>query len=308
LLAWALSKAPLQEIWDTLKQLQLWQILVLLASNGIVFALITARWWVIVRAEKSTVPYLPLIGYRLSSFGLSYFTPGPQIGGETLQVFYLQRKYGLTFARATAAVMMDKLIELVGNVIFLVIGLATVFSFGFFPWSNTQITGAAIPVGAILLWPPIHIFLIYHGHYPISILVRAIQPRLPESNWIKKAIRLLVVSEHLAGTFIHRHFGAALVSLGFSLFAWAGFITEYWLIAHFLQLDLTVLQALAGLTASQVAFLVPVPAGIGALEASQIFALGIMGFPASAGISMSLVIRARDLFFGGLGLIRAGKI
>jgi uncharacterized membrane protein YbhN (UPF0104 family) len=67
-------------------------------------------------------------------------------------------------------------------------------------------------------------------------------------------------------------------------------------------------QALAGLTTMQVAFLVPVPAGLGAIEASQVFALGAMGFPPSMGLTMSLVMRARDLLFGGLGLLRAGKL
>ena len=62
--------------------------------------------------------------------------------------------------------------------------------------------------------------------------------------------------------------------------------------AHFLHIEITVWQALGGFTAVQIAFLAPIPAGIGVLEASQIFALGLMGFPASAGLSMSLIIES----------------
>ena len=222
LLLWAVYSAPLSEIWATLKLLKLWQIAVLIVVNALVMALITARWWFIVHAEKSSLPFLPLIGFRLAAFGMSYFTPGPQVGGEPLQVLYLQRSYGLTFARATASVIMDKLIELLGNVIFLAIGLVVISSFGFLSLSEMQVTGTAIPVAAILLWPPIHIALLYRGRHPLSFLARAAQSRLPERKGLKKAIRLLIVAEHLAGTFIHRHFGAVMASLGVSLLASMG--------------------------------------------------------------------------------------
>jgi uncharacterized membrane protein YbhN (UPF0104 family) len=49
----------------------------------------------------------------------------------------------------------------------------------------------------------------------------------------------------------------------------------------------------------------PVPAGLGALEASQVFALQALGYDAALGLSLSLLIRLRDLLFGGLGLALA---
>ncbi|MDX1378044.1 MAG: hypothetical protein R3307_04275, partial [Anaerolineales bacterium] len=78
LLYLALRNAPLIDIWNTLKQLTLPQILSILLLNALVIVTMTARWWIIVRAENPAVPFWPLVGYRLSVFGLSYFTPGPQ--------------------------------------------------------------------------------------------------------------------------------------------------------------------------------------------------------------------------------------
>src|SRR5512139_3741425 len=111
LLWWALRKAPLAEIWAAVHQLQVWEILVILTLNGIFYALATLRWWTIVRAENKQVPFFPLLGVRVSVFGVSYFTLGPQVGGEPLQVLALQRRYGLTYTHATATVLMDKLLE-----------------------------------------------------------------------------------------------------------------------------------------------------------------------------------------------------
>jgi uncharacterized membrane protein YbhN (UPF0104 family) len=52
---------------------------------------------------------------------------------------------------------------------------------------------------------------------------------------------------------------------------------------------------------------VPLPGGLGALEASQVFALGTFGYAAPIAISVVLVMRGRDLLIGGLGLLLAGR-
>jgi uncharacterized membrane protein YbhN (UPF0104 family) len=79
LLVWALVAAPLAEIWGSLIQLQFWQITLLLVISFAAILLITLRWWLIVRAESSKVSFLKMVGYRLAAFGMSYFTPGPQV-------------------------------------------------------------------------------------------------------------------------------------------------------------------------------------------------------------------------------------
>ena len=100
LLYWALRNAPLSEIAGTIRRLQPWQLVALALLNTLIYLLITLRWWIIVRAEAKSVPFLPLLAARVVVFGVSYFTLGPQVGGEPLQVLALHRRYGLSFARA----------------------------------------------------------------------------------------------------------------------------------------------------------------------------------------------------------------
>lgn len=73
--------------------------------------------------------------------------------------------------------------------------------------------------------------------------------------------------------------------------------------AQFLGIRLSGLEAVAGLTAARVAFLLPMPGGLGALEASQVLAVSALGHSPAAGAALARVIRARDLIFGGIGLI-----
>jgi glycosyltransferase 2 family protein len=299
LLYLALRNAPLAEIWSAVSHLQAWQIGLLLLLNALIYVLITLRWWIIVQAEARRVAFFPLLAVRLAVFGVSYFTLGPQVGGEPLQVLSLQRKYGLTYTRATASVLMDKLLEFLVNFLLLAVGLTAVLQAGFLPENGGQLTGLV----ALIAWPPAHILLMYNRIYPLTRLLRAI-PFIPQNA---SPMRFLRASEWLAGTFCQRHPRALLGSLAVSLLAGLGMLLDYTLMTSFLGIQLPLWEIIAGWTAGWLSFLVPLPGGLGALEASQVFALGAFGVSAATAISVTLLMRARDLLIGGLGLLLAGQ-
>ena len=303
LLYFALRNVPLIDIWNTLNQLEPAQIGVILIINVLVIGLMTARWWIIVRAENPSVPFLPLVGYRLSVFGLSYFTPGPQVGGEPLQIIYLQRNHGVSFARATSAVIMDKLLEFLVNFILIGVGAWAIVRVGLVSENGIRLNLSLIGLAILLIWPIVHIILLYRGIMPISrILLR--QPFIQKDH---QGIRLIIVAERMASAFCRKHFRAMFLAVAVSLFSIVGIAIEYYLMVRFLGVQLNALQVFAALTTMQIAFLMPLPGGLGALEASQVFAFGAFGQPASAAISLTLLMRARDILNGSIGLILAGK-
>jgi uncharacterized protein (TIRG00374 family) len=304
LLYWALKNAPLTEIWVTVSRLQFWQIAILLLLNALLYILFTLRWWIIVQAEARRVAFWPLLAVRVAVFGVSYFTLGPQVGGEPLQVLSLQREYGLSYTRATASVLMDKLLEFLVNFLLLAAGLTAVFRAGFLPENGGQVTGSLVVLVALIAWPPIHILLMYNRIYPLTRLLRAI-PFLPKTA---KPIRFLRAAEWLAGTFCQRHPRVLLASLAVSLLAGLGMLLDYALMTSFLGIQLPFWKIVAGWTAGWLSFLAPLPGGLGALEASQVFALGAFGVSAATAISVTLLMRARDLLIGGLGLLLAGSV
>ncbi len=299
LLYFALRKAPLSTIWETLNRLRLWQLLALSGINAVIYILITLRWWLVVRAENRKIPFFSLLAIRVSVFGISYFTLGPQVGGEPLQVLYLQRKYGMTYTRATSTVIMDKLLEFMANFIFLGVGLTAIVQAGFLSTYGNKPFMSAIGLIVLMLWPPIHIILLYHGKYPISALLRKFAKN--------RSVRFMGAAERMAGTFCRRHLPSLISAILFSVLGAAGMVVEFSWITSFLQIDLYFWQTIAAWTAGWLAFLVPLPGGLGALEASQVFALGTFGISAASAISVTLLIRARDLLIGGLGLILTGR-
>jgi uncharacterized membrane protein YbhN (UPF0104 family) len=139
----------------------------------------------------------------------------------------------------------------------------------------------------------------YHGKYPVSAVLRKF------SN--NKFVRFIAASERMAGAFCRRHLGSLVSAIFVSVLAALGMVTEFFCITWFLGIHLSFWQTIAAWTAGWLAFLVPVPGGLGALEASQVFALGAFGISAVSAIGVTLLIRARDLLIGGVGLLIASR-
>ncbi len=304
LLYFAFRKAPFLEIWNAVRLLRLWQLVLLLGIDALIYLLITARWWFIVRPEQREIRFIPLIGVRIAVFAVSYFTLGPQFGGEPLQVLYLQRKHGMSYTRATASVVMDKLLELLSNFFLAILGIAAILQSGIIAITPGVPAITIIVLAVIATWPLVHVVLLFNRKYPISAMLRV----FPARQGRRKLLRFIRASEYLAGQFCQRHPEAMFAAILVSFIAGFATICEYALLISFLRVGLPFWQAVTAWAAGWFSFLVPLPGGLGALEASQVFVLSLFGVSAASAVGVALLIRARDLLIGGIGLLFAGNI
>ena len=283
----------------TLRKLHFWQIFALLGLNVIIYILVTLRWWLDRPCRKKGCSlFSPACNPRGCVWGQLLHTRSAG-GWGAVQVLVLQRNYGMTYTHATSTVVMDKLLEFLANLVLLGIGLSAVFQAGIFSANDPSLFASLLGLIILLLWPPIHIILLYHGKYPISAVLRKF------SN--NKFVRFVAASERLAGTFCRRHLWALVSAIFVSVFAALGMVFEFFCITYFLGIHLSFWQIIAVWMAGWLAFLVPLPGGLGVLEASQVFAFGAFGISAVLAIGVTLLIRARDLLIGGVGLLIAGR-
>lgn len=301
LLVWTLRRIPFAEVWLSLGKLRIQEILVLLAVNVLVVLSLSGRWWWILRSMDAKVAYSLLSVYRLSAFSLSYFTPGPQFGGEPLQVYLLQKRHAISGTTAAATVTLDKSIELLGNFSFLIFGILIGLQVQFFPGrSGWPLLAVAV---TLLIIPLILLVLVWNGRLPLTwVLQRSpvwIRHRFPVFTRLIDAIE---TTEHQISTFCCDRPQGLIGAMTFSLLTWVLLLVEYWLMSRYLGIELDIRQTIAILTAARIAFLTPLPGGLGALEAGQVLALNALGFSPGQGFSLGLLIRARDIAFGGLGL------
>ena len=164
LLALSIRAASIEDLLATLARLRPWQFVVLAVANAVVLATITGRWWILLWGVGYRLPFRALFGYRLAAFGLSYFTPGPHVGGELLQVLMVERDHGVARSDALAAVALDKGIEFTVNLTILLLGIAAVLQWRIVPQdAGRQALGLAV---ALLALPTTYLGATAFGFYP----------------------------------------------------------------------------------------------------------------------------------------------
>ncbi|MDX1600265.1 MAG: lysylphosphatidylglycerol synthase transmembrane domain-containing protein [Anaerolineales bacterium] len=304
LLWFVIREVDLRSLWQAVGHLSALEIGALLLVNLIALSAMSLRWWIVVRAFGHRLSLFRAIGYRLAAFSVSYFTPGPHFGGEPLQVHLLKRRLKLRGTQSAATVALDKSIELVANFSFLLLGLTVLLGLGVFP-SLSPVPVLTLAAGLLAL-PMMHLIAAARGHRPLAGIIRRLPPRVQTVTRVNRLTALLAETEGEVVRFLRERTGWFVATLVASGVTWAVFVTEYWLMSQFLGIRLTGLEAIAALTAARVAFLLPMPGGLGALEASQVLAVSALGHSAAAGAALALVIRARDLIFGGIGLVIGG--
>lgn len=273
------------------------QILVLALVNTAIVLLFAVRWWLILRAFGYRIPFLTIAGYRLAAFSLSYFTPGPHLGGEPLQVYLPVRRDRVPPGTAAASVTLDKLLELAANFAFLAFGAGILASGGLLSEGSSPLS-LAISFGLLAL-PLVYLLTLALGRRPVSSVLSRLGAggRVHPRRWLKIA----APAERQAGEFIRTHRAAFLAAVLLSGLVWTALVFEYTLAIRFLGLHLGFEQVIAVITAARIAILFPMPAGLGALEAALVLVSRALGEGAALGASLSLLIRVRDVSFGLVG-------
>ena len=306
ILVWIISQVQLRETGVALRGLTFGAVVALVVMNGLVLVSLNGRWWLILWGLGHQLPFWRLLGHRLAAFGVSYFTPGPHFGGEPVQVLLVEREHGVPRTTAVAAVTLDKTLELLVNFTFLLAGVTAVL--------QSQLFGSMVGWEAILFavgmlsLPGLLLVAIWQDWQPVSRLMGWISGL---RVWTKRPLfqqkldrwtNGIQNSEVQASQLFRQSPASLWAAFGISIAGWLLIIVEYWLMIRYLGIDLSPLQTIAMLTAARIAILLPLPGGLGTLEASQVLALGAMGLNTGVGISISLLIRVRDVLLGLVGL------
>ena len=299
-----LREVTVTAVLQSLAQLQSNQILVLILLNSLVIIFVTARWWLILWGMGYHIPFGMTVGHRLASFGVSLFTPGPHFGGEPVQVLLAEKVNGVPRVTAVSAVALDKTLELLINFIFIVMGILLILQWGLFAQDVGE--NAFLFFMALLLFPALYLVAIWLGKRPLSGFMRLCQPvfqlRQAWAAAYERVVNGMASSEANASTFCRqspRQLGFALIV---SILGRAFLILEFFYMLNVLGAGLSLLETIIVLTAVRIAFLLPLPGGLGSVEAAMAFTLSLLGSNPAIAISASILIHSRNVLLGLLGL------
>jgi uncharacterized protein (TIRG00374 family) len=302
LLGWVFRQVPLGKALGLLQQMSILSVFAWVLLNGAIFVLMATRWWWFLYVMGEPIHIVWVAMYRLVGFGISYFTPGTQLGGEPAQVWLVSQRHKVKTSLAVAALAFDRLIDVSAS--FVVLLICLFLSAPYIPLLNANSKQLWVAVAFFLLSIALYLQMLAWGKFPITYLT---QSRL--FHRFKRLATLIHESEkHMASLFVQQA-GAFWVALLITVVQWSLMIVEFWLTFALLGAQLTFSETMLLLAIVRVAFLLPAPGALGALEAGLFIGVQqILGLSPELSIATALLIRLRDIFLGGTGLLLSAPL
>ncbi len=307
LLAWhALQGVAWPAVWDLLAGISPLAILIIVVINLALIPLMTARWWLLLKTLGSPVSLLSICAYRTATNAVNYLTPGPHFGGEPLSVYLLHHRHGITLSSAATSVAVDRLLELLASFVVLTLCLINLSFAESGPFKENQGLFLVIALLAVLTCT---LATLFTGGRPLSRSIFLFKrfcgkPATSISGQNGSLIDIIIQVETMAEKLFRGHPYQFLLANLLSFCHWFGVFVEFWLMSAFLGFPLSFGHLTAVVVVARLAFLTPLPAGIGVLESALPWMTATLGLGSALGISLCLIIRFRDLVFSlaGLGL------
>lgn len=303
LAGWTLRQLPLSSIAAQLGQLAWHNWLLWTLVNGAILFMAVKRWQLLGQALQAPLSLARLFRMRQAGSAVSFLTPGPHFGGEPLQLFWLKRFFGQPLHRAVAMLGLDRFVETSTNIAVLLAGVLMLLGTAMVPLDDglqvSAILGgvlAALVLAAALVVR--HPVWLANRFRPLAQRWRGVEnDSNRESGW-QALVRLM--QNALA---MHRE--RLWVALLLSLLGWGALVLELWLLLRFLGLSPSPTDLLTIMVGMRLAMLLPVPGGIGTIEASLLWSFQLLGLPVSAALGLIALTRLRDavVLLVGLGCL-----
>ncbi|MDY0213709.1 MAG: lysylphosphatidylglycerol synthase transmembrane domain-containing protein [Desulfuromonadaceae bacterium] len=292
LVGWILPRLPLTTILTSLSRLSPVQWLLWAALNvGILFVYVQ-RWRCLLTAAGLKINFSSVFLLRQAGQLVSFITPGPQFGGEPFQVYWLWKKFSASGVVALLAVVLDRFYELWVNFAFLLLGLAVLMltpALGLADWPALALGVTLVILGLSCSgW-----FLVSHQEQ-LSVWIKKLGQRWRhsarlsriEGHWDELGVRLR--------TLMHAEKRLLVFALLLSLLGWVGMIFEIWLLLYFFEINAGFTTLVLLLVGMRLAFLLPLPGGVGTLEAAVFWVFAAMGLPMPGAVAVLAMLRFRD--------------
>ncbi len=277
-------------IFESLKKIALWEFSLILTLK-LVFMIFGALKWKIILGfyhQKVSLGKLYLFKFAVSS--ISYFTPIAAVGGQAVGVMLLRNekvpiKIGITTMLIDS--VSTPLISI--TVTFLAVTLFLLTKFF---------------VGPILIFGGATLFLISLAIILLFFIFKLKSTDMEETKnnrWLKWKISI-IKSLILFADFFKKNKKGTLYLIGLNLLAHASILFETFLVLYFLDAVLGILDLALVEAGYNLAFIIPISQALGTAEASGAYFLSLLGYGAALGVNLTLILRARHLLVGLIGI------
>ncbi len=299
---------------ETLKESMLlflgWEGLILVFITLLIAAFGIWRWKSILGCQGEKKKFTELMGVWITSYSLDYLTPVSLLGGEALRVYLSGKTLNIDWEKGFSSVIIDKILDGTFHIIFMITGVAVFLNYGDFPkvWIFWTVVVAIFAMTIVLAF-----------FYSRAIGKKSILILILNLFGLEKA----KVKATKNGEFIFNTEGNVLRFFSPSkIFFWKGIAISFFrhlliyarafVLVFFLVGTFEPIKSLAVQGLSYLSLLLPLPAGLGGLEAISAFGFETLDLGGAASFEIGTIFgvtwRTADLVICALGVLFAFKI
>lgn len=262
-----------------------------LAAFFVCLCLCTWRWWLILRSQEIHLTAVKSLSLFFVGHFFSCFMPGATMG-DVFKAVYIAQAAPTKKTQAVATVAIDRIIGLIGLIIFATIMMTARFHFFMaYPATRWALLFFAVLLGATVFFS---LLLFRQNLFDRWSFFRKMRTGTPLGGIIAKAYDSFHVCMNSRRLLVQ----TLLISLANHLC----FIFMAVLLGTSLGLSLRVIDYLSVFPVINAMAALPLtPGGTGVREATAVPMLGVLGVPAPLAISLSLMVYATTLVWGLFG-------
>jgi uncharacterized protein (TIRG00374 family) len=292
ILAFLVVRIGADAVVSVLNQLAWWRFLLVCLPYGLTMAVDTLGWRY--AFADTPAPYSRMLAARIAGEALNIVTALGSVGGEAVKVWLLRSV--VPYEESVPSVVIAKTSSTIAQALLLVLGLVLA----------TTVVAVDGQIISAMLWLLVVEILLVGGFFATQLagLVQRAGRVLVWSGLVKEASSAERLDASLRGFYRHR-WRRFLLSVAFHWVGWLLGVLETAVIVYVLAIPAgigtsAVIEAL-GSGVRFATFLVP--GSLGVLEGANAGIFAALGLGASAGLAFTLVRRARQAVWIGIGLV-----
>ena len=290
-LAFLVARVGLESVMSVLSRLAWWQLLLVCVPYGLIMAVDTLGWHY--AFIGTAPPYLRMLAARTAGEAVNIVTAFGSVGGEAVKVWLLRP--AVPYDESVPSVVIAKTTSTIAQALLLLLGVLL---------AVTMVSVDDEVIWAMLGLLGVEILLV--GGFVVTQvagLVRRAGRLLAWSGLIKDASAAEQLDARLRG-YYRQNWRRFLLSVSFHFGGWLLGVLETLVILYVLSVPVGVATAtVIEATGSGVRFATfLVPGSLGVLEGANTGLFDALGLGTSAGLAFSLVRRARQGVWIGIGL------
>jgi len=293
LLKWVIGFVGWNEIKGALMVFKGWEGILIFILTLLIILTANWRWREILKGQDVNISFWDLFSPYLAGFAVMFLAPVLVWGGEVFRAYAVKRKSSLSWSKALASVVIDRVLEWTVNLVIILAGLTFFLSRMGLPPKNLLITfgGVFLLFSAAISW---FYFKTFRRESITKTFRRLFGGSLSEEPLlIEKEIFDFFRFENkpMVKSFLISFLRAAVMYL------------RTWLLIAFLVKEISPISAVSILSFTYLAAMIPIPTSLGSHEAIQAFAFKSLGMGVPAATAFTMIIRAAELLFSLAGLV-----